>query len=119
MDIKTCCNKYTINYKNKKIELKIKKVSFFGKGIGLMFRTKNTKNLLFELSKDTKRAIHSYFVFFDFLAIWLDKNNKVIEYKIIEPFELSISPKKEFRKLIEIPINDKNREIIKFFVDNR
>ncbi len=108
-----------IKYNNKKINLFVKKVSFFGKIFGLMFRGKNTSNLLFEFKKNTQMAIHSYFVFFDFLVIWLDKNNKVLELKIVTPFSFNISSKKSFAKLVELPINNKNKKIIEFFVGKR
>jgi len=83
--------------------------------LGLMFsRRQKAKNLLFEFQKPTKLKIHSFFVFFPFIAIWLDKNNKIIQIKKINPFKLSIEPKKPFLKLIEIPINQKNQEIVGF-----
>jgi len=75
------------------------------KYIGLMFRTRKTKPLIFEFSKDVIMAIHSFFVFFPFKAIWLDKKGKVIEKRIVKPFTFHVCPKKAFRKLIEIPIN--------------
>jgi uncharacterized membrane protein (UPF0127 family) len=105
-----------IYYKNKKINISVKKLSSFGKVIGLMFKSKTNENLLFEFNKDTKMSIHSYFVSFDFLAVWLDRNNRVIECKIIKPFSFGVRPKKSFLKLIEIPLNNKNRRIIDFFV---
>jgi len=108
-----------INFKNKNIETPVKKVSELGKTIGLMFKKKTTENLLFEFSEKTSLRIHSYFVFFDFLAIWLDKKNRVLEWKIIKSFTLSVKPKKSFFKLIEIPFNKKNGKIIKFFVGER
>ena len=108
-----------INFKNKNIEMPVKKVSELGKIIGLMFKKKTTENLLFEFNEKTNLRIHSYFVFFDFLAIWLDKNNRVLELKIIKSFTLSVKPKKSFFKLIEIPFNKKNEEIIKSFVGKR
>ena len=108
-----------LKYKNKSISLQAKKLSFFGKGIGLMFRTKETKNLLFYFKKNVKMAIHSYFVFFPFLAIWADKENKVMEWKIVLPFTSIVKPKKYFRKLIEVPLNSKNIKIIRFFVGKK
>jgi len=74
------------------------------------------KNLLFEFNKQTNIAIHSYFVFFDFLAIWLDDKNKVIEWKIIKPFNSLTRPNKSFFKLVEVPINKNNEKILQFFV---
>jgi len=87
--------------------LKAKKVKGLGKYIGLMFRTRKTRPLLFDFKKNTRTPIHSLFVFFSFNAIWLDANNKIIAQKIVKPFTLSIRPKMPFRKLIEIPISRK------------
>jgi len=105
-----------ISYEGKKIKISVKKIFSFGKIIGLMFKNKTTENLLFDFKKKTKMRIHSYFVFFNFLAVWLDKKNKVLEWRIVKPFTFSIKPKNYFVKLIEIPINKKNEEIVKFFV---
>ena len=108
-----------ISFGHKNIEIPVKKVSKLGKIIGLMFKKKTTENFLFEFNEKTSVRIHSYFVFFDFLAIWLDNKNRILEYKIIKSFTLSVKPKKSFFKLIEIPLNKKNEEIIKSFVGKR
>lgn len=100
----------------KSIEIPVRKLGYFGKGTGLMFRNKETRNLLFDFNTDGKRAIHSYFVFFNFLAIWFDERNNLVEFKIVKPFTLSIVPSKNYRKLVEVPVNSKNRKIIDFFV---
>ncbi len=105
-----------INYKNKKIEISAKNVSSLGKISGLMLGTKETENLLFEFSKKTEMKIHSYFVFFKFLAIWLDEKNNVVDFRVVSPFSLSVSPKKPFFRMLELPFNNKNRKIIDFFV---
>ena len=98
-------------YKNKKIKLKVKKCNNLQKISGLMFTPrKKAKALLFELKKPI--AIHSCFVFFPFIAVWLNKSN-VIEIKKIEPFTLHIKPKQYFNKIIEIPINKKYKTILK------
>jgi len=94
--------------------LNVQKVSKFGEGIGLMFhRLNNCPSLLFEFNKPTKLKIHSFFVFFKFAAIWLDDENRIIDKKIVHPFQLSISCKKPFYKLIEIPLNKAYKEKIK------
>lgn len=103
----------------RKINVNVKKVSFFGRFSGLIFRNKNTNNLLFEFSHDVNLAIHSLFVFFPFLAVWLDDKNRIIEKRIIKPFILSAKPRKNFRKLVEIPLNNENKQIIHFLVGKK
>lgn len=108
-----------LHYKNKTIEIPVRKVSELGKISGLMFKTRDTDNLLFDFDKETNMSIHSFFVFFPFLAIWLDKNNSVVDFKIVRSFRLRVKSKKFFRKLVEVPFNDKNMKIINFFVGVR
>ncbi|MBL7148371.1 MAG: DUF192 domain-containing protein [Nanoarchaeota archaeon] len=92
---------------------KVKKVNEFGKVIGLMFsRREKADSLLFEFKKPTKMKIHSCFVFFDFLAIWLDNKGKIISSEIVKPFRLGVGIKEPFYKLLEIPINKKNKRVI-------
>ena len=105
-----------VYYKNKKINLEVKKVSSFGKIFGLMFRPKNTPNLLFAFKKNVHMPIHSYFVFFKFLVLWTDDKNKIIDWKIVKPFKPYVCIDKPFYSLIELPLNKKNRRIIEFFV---
>lgn len=97
------------------IEISVRKAGFFGKAVGLMFKTSSTNNLLFEFYEDCRLAIHSYFVFFPFLILWLDEKNKVVESKVVYPFTISVYPKKLFRKIVEIPFNCKNKKIIEMF----
>ena len=108
-----------LKYKNKKIGISAKNVSFLGKFTGLMFRTKNTSNLIFKFNKKNLLAIHSCFVFFDFLAVWLDDENNVLDFKMVNPFRIHVCSKKPFTKLLEVPINKNNEEIIEFFVGKR
>src|SRR3989344_8394352 len=108
-----------IYHKNKSIKIPVKSVSFFGKFSGLMLKTKNTENLLFEFKKDAKLKIHSFFVFFTFLAVWLDEKNSFVDLRIVKPFSFAVSPKEPFRKLIEIPFNNKNKKILRFLVDKK
>ena len=96
--------------------MEVEKLSPIGKFMGLMFRSSLTSNLLFEFKKPKRHAIHSFFVFFPFLALWLNKKNQVLEHKIINPFTLYVRSSKPFQKLIEIPINKSNLGIIKNLV---
>jgi len=110
-------DKMIVYYKSKKIIIKnLRKLSNLGKITGLMFRSKSAFNLLFNFDKNTNMPIHSFFVFYDFLAIWTDENNNAVDFKIVRPFTSIIKSKRPFRKLIELPINESNKAIIKFFV---
>ena len=74
---------------------------------GLTFRRKKkARALLFKFDKPVNLKIHSLFVRFSFIAIWLDKEDKVIQKKVVRPWRLSIGAGKPFTKLVEIPIND-------------
>ncbi|MAG38120.1 hypothetical protein CMI45_01910 [Candidatus Pacearchaeota archaeon] len=108
-----------IYYNKKEIEVPVRSVSGFGKISGLMFRSRETENLLFDLERESRMAIHSYFVFFPFLAVWLDGENRVLEFRKVRSFTFSVSPEKKFRKLVEIPINSENEGIIEFLVGRR
>ncbi|MCK5043987.1 DUF192 domain-containing protein [Candidatus Pacearchaeota archaeon] len=109
-----------INLGKKKIKVDLKTCNCFEKFSGLMFaRREKAKALLFDFKKPVKTAIHSYFVFFPFVAIWLDKENNTVELKIVKPFTSLIRPQKFFYKLVEIPINKNYKEIMKIVVDKR
>lgn len=58
------------------------------RNIGLMFRRrlKKDEGLLLRLSS---AYIHSFFVFFNFHAIFLDKDFKVVEEFIMKPFRIT------------------------------
>ena len=98
----------------KEIDLgKVKKVNGVGKIVGLMFsRREKADILLFEFKKPTKMKIHSCFVFSPFIAIWLDKGDNIIDLKRVKPFKLSFKIRKPYYKLVEIPINKRNKKII-------
>lgn len=98
----------SFNYRGRKISFTAKRVSFFGRAFGLMFSSREKANpLIFEFKEPTKTPIHSFFVFFPFIAVWLDEKNRVVDVKRIKPFNFSVSPKGYFSKLVEIPINKK------------
>nr|AIF01508.1 hypothetical protein [uncultured marine group II/III euryarchaeote KM3_149_F06] len=110
--------KISLNFSGKSIELEVKKTNLFSKFFGLMFRSSETENLLFDFARDCKIRIHSLFVFFPFLIIWLNEENKVVGHEIVRPFRFSVSSKKRFKKFVEVPINRKNQRILDFFDDN-
>ena len=100
-----------IFYKKKKIKINAKKCNSLQKISGLMFTSKEkARALLFEFKKPT--AIHSFFVFFPFIAIWL-KKNKIVEIRELKPFTFHIKPKKKVNRIIEIPINKKYNKILR------
>ena len=113
--------KLTINSSKKKILINnVEKVSEFGKVRGLMFgRKEKARALLFVFDKPTKMAIHSFCVFFPFVAIWLDGKNKIIKKELVKPFRLFVKPKKPFNKLLEVPINKKYQKEILNIVGKR
>jgi uncharacterized membrane protein (UPF0127 family) len=100
-----------------KIVVPVKEVKGINKIIGLMFKDADTSNLLFSFEKKTRQSIHSWFLSFNFLIVWLDSENKVLAYRFVEPFQSSIRPNMEFDKFIEIPINFESREIIERFLN--
>ena len=74
-------------------------------------RREKAKILLFKFEKPTRLAIHSFFVFYPFIAVWVDSEGKVIETKRVNPFIPYIIPEKDFISLVEIPLNRKYKKI--------
>jgi uncharacterized membrane protein (UPF0127 family) len=105
-----------LNYKKKKINLEVKDCNELQKGFGLMFsRREKAQTLLFDFKKKTNVALTSYFVFFPFVVIWMN-GNKIVDVKTIKPFKFIIRCEKCFDKIVEIPINEKYKDKVKFFV---
>lgn len=109
---------FIIKNKSRKIKIKdIKKISEIEKIIGMMFHSKeNCPAMLFQFKKQTNIPIHSLFVFFPFIAVWLDNKNNIVDIKKIKPFKLSIKSNKPFYKLLEIPLNKKYSKEIKIIL---
>lgn len=108
-----------IFFKGNTILINAENCNFLKKFVGLMFsRRQKAKILLFEFKKAQKIAIHSFFVFYPFLAIWTDKDGKIVDLKRVYSFNPYVSPKKKCFNLIEIPINSKNKNILSLFDDN-
>jgi len=105
-----------IKYQGKTIEIDVKSTSFLGKISGLMFRTQQTHNLYFEFPTTESAAIHSYFVFFPFMALWLNEDDEIVDFQTVKPFTFLAKPRKPSRKLIEIPLNKENEKIVNLFV---
>ena len=108
-----------MRFRDKVLLVNVIKTGFLSKYIGLMFKSKQTDNLLFEFDKQGKTAIHSFFVFFKFLAVWLDEKNNVLELKIVKPFTLFVKPMIRAEKLVEIPLNYRNKRIINLLVGKK
>lgn len=107
-------------YRKNKISLFAEECSFFRRFTGLMFSgRKNAKILLFNFKKPWKIRIHSFYVFFPFIAVWLDKEDNIIALKTVKPFTLSVSSKKPAFKLVEIPINERYKEITSILTTSR
>jgi len=68
---------------------------------------------LFDFKKPSGIPIHSFFVFFFFLAVWLNESNKVVDVKLVKSFRFFVLPKGNFCKLIEIPVNELYRRELK------
>jgi len=77
--------------------------SLFSRARGLMFRN-NPVTILFKFDSTGRNSIHSFFVFFEFDAVYLDKNKRVVDcYERIAPFTLLVVPKKPSHYLVEFP----------------
>ena len=110
-----------INFNNKNIDIPdVKECKGFNKIIGLMFSRRQKANaLVFSFHKKTNMPIHSFFVFFPFLAIWLDDKNKVMEIKEVRPFTPKISSTNPYFKLLEVPINKRYKKTLKLLDKNK
>lgn len=99
-------------YKGKRTDVEAYVVPKWYEGIGLMFhRRESARALLFEFKKPMKMAIHSWFVFFPFIAVWLDDHDKIISVKKVKPFEFDIAPSVKFSRLLEIPLNERYKNV--------
>ena len=110
--------KISFKYKGRKVSIEVKECRGFARGLGLMFKSRETDALIFKFNKPVKMAIHSWFVFFPFVAVWLDKKNKLVDIRKVKPFKLSVKPRGYYSKLIEIPINKKHNGILRLLVGN-
>jgi len=106
-----------VNKKNRKLNLEVFECNFFEQGRGLIFsRRKNAKILLFRFKKLSHLSIHSFFVFFPFIAVWTDDKNRILSWKKVSPFTFHISPPSSgFYSLIEIPVTKEYSKQVNFF----
>ncbi len=100
-----------LKYKGRKINIIAKECKW--KIIGLMFgNKKHAEALLFNFKKPVRTKIHSLFVFFPFVALWLDYKNKVVAMKIVKPFTFSVQPRSEFYRLVEVPVSKRYKSVL-------
>jgi uncharacterized membrane protein (UPF0127 family) len=105
---------FCFKYKNRFIRIPVEECdNFVSQTRGLMFR-KTSSPLLFSFNSPVKMSIHSFFCI-PFYAIWFEKT-KIVDEKLIMPWNVSVCPTEKFDKLLEIPSNDK---FFKFFTDER
>ncbi|MBI3334200.1 DUF192 domain-containing protein [Candidatus Pacearchaeota archaeon] len=95
-------------------DLPVISLSALGKICGLMFRSSTSSSLLFAFSSNIRFSIHSWFVFFPFIAIWLDSKRRVMEWRVVRPFSTLVLPQKPFRYLVEVPCTTRNVYIRQF-----
>ena len=106
-----------IIFNNKKININVRQCDGLQRFKGLMFvKREKAGALLFDFKKPGRQAIHSFFVFFPFVAVWLDSEGKIIETRKVKPFVPLISIRKSYSRLVEIPINKKYDNIVKLLV---
>ncbi|MDE1848867.1 MAG: DUF192 domain-containing protein [Nanoarchaeota archaeon] len=113
--------KIILRYKKKKVPIVVARTNLFEKVSGLMFtdREKAKALLLFDFKKPHMAKIHSFFVFFKFIAAWADDKNEIMEIKIVRPWSPLVLPEKPFSKLIEIPLNKRYMKISEILVGKR
>lgn len=78
--------------------------SFLKKLLGLMFRKRLDKDkcLLFIFDNEKIISIHMFFVFFPIDAVWLDKNYRIVDFKLgLKPFSFFHCSQKKAKYLIE------------------
>lgn len=96
------------------MDIEIKKANTFPKKLrGLMFRKKPSHALLIPLKKEKKRGagIHSFFVFFKFDAVFLNKEKEIVDIKKkIKPFKPLIIPKEPSKYILELPPGKSDEE---------
>lgn len=107
--------KIELNLDGKKKSIVIDLVPKWFEGIGLMFKNKGyRRRLLFSFGRVSRVAIHSLFCFYEFYAVWLDNNMNILEFSKVRPFRFSVKPRRDYRYLLELQINESNFDIINF-----
>jgi len=107
---------FSFVYRDKEFIVQARECSFLRRGAGLMFRTRETDNLIFSFGKEAVYPFTGIFCFSPFLIIWLDENNEIIDFKLAKPFEARLLSTKPFKKVLELPLNRQNKKIIEYLV---
>ncbi len=71
---------------------------------GLMLK-KEIKPLLFVFDKEKRYAFHTFFMLDEIGIIFISKDKKIVEKKLIRPFKLFMKPKNKAKYVLEIPSN--------------
>lgn len=102
-----------IKFRGKEFEIDVRKSS----GVrGLMFyRRESASALIFNFQS----SLHSFFVFFDFLVLWLDGEGNVLDYLIVKPWTFFVDSSVKYSQIVEIPVNRRYFEVVKFIVGER
>ena len=108
--------KYSFFLGKRRLSVNLIETGFFRRGVGLMFRTRNTENLLFDFKFEGNegRQLTAMFVFFPFVVVWLDKRRRVVDLRRVLPWKPYIHTKKKFSSILEFPENAPNKQIIGF-----
>ncbi|MFA5108340.1 MAG: DUF192 domain-containing protein [Candidatus Micrarchaeia archaeon] len=96
--------------KNESADIALEKCEdFASRARGLMFR-KEPQNLIFEFDSIDYNPIHSFFVAFEFDAVYADENMKVVQIiERISPFNAFIQPVQKNKFLLELKVGLANR----------
>lgn len=95
---------------SKRLSFDVLRCEGLSKVLGLMFKKRNDAvPLLFDFSDNL--FIHSFFVTFPFLAIWLDED-EIIKTEMVNPFTFMVRSPKGSNRLIEMPIADNYDRIL-------
>ena len=90
--------------------------SFFKRAIGIMFRRRLEKPMLFTFPQagTSMNSIHSFFCFIRFDAVFLDEGKRIVDVRErIMPFTPLIVPKKPAKYLVEAPAGWAKRKGLK------
>lgn len=88
-------------------EVLIKDCNFMQKIFGLMFSNKEkSRALKFSFNKPVNYALHSFFINYSFMVLWLGRENNILEIRKVRPWKFNIKSKIKFHSIIEIPINE-------------